>query len=100
KVIPKNAVEKELLEAYEVASKYNWTKEELEVYDYWSIKEQTQKGSIELAADEAREEAEKKAEKKEKDMILRMHKKGMSIEDIAEIAGISVDRVKEILDGE
>ncbi|MCP4130130.1 MAG: Rpn family recombination-promoting nuclease/putative transposase, partial [bacterium] len=97
KVIPKNAVEKELLEAYEVASKYNWTKEELEVYDYWSIKEQTQKGSIELAADEAREEAEKKADKEKIEMILRMHKEGINLETIARVAGISVDRVKEIL---
>ncbi|MCP4137529.1 MAG: Rpn family recombination-promoting nuclease/putative transposase, partial [bacterium] len=100
KMVPKNAVEKELLEAYEVASKYNWTKEELEVYDYWSIKEQDVKGSIELAADEAREEEREKADKEKIDMILRMHKKGMSIEDIAEIAGISVERVKEILDEE
>ncbi|MCP4133781.1 MAG: Rpn family recombination-promoting nuclease/putative transposase [bacterium] len=91
KMVPKNAVEKELLEAYEEANKYNWTPEELEVYDYWSIKDQDVKGSIELAKDEGKEE-------KLIEMILRMYKKGISIEDIADIAGLSVDRAKEILE--
>ncbi len=88
KVVPKNAIEKELLEAYEEANKYNWTPEELEVYDYWSIKEQDARGAIELAGDEAKEE-----------VALNLHNMGMSIEDISKATGLSVERVKEIIEG-
>ncbi|MCP4100527.1 MAG: hypothetical protein GY750_03750, partial [Lentisphaerae bacterium] len=90
---------KELLEAYEAASKFNWTKEELEVYDWWSMKDQDQKGSIQLARDEGRDEEREKAEQEKAEMILRMHREGIDLETIARVAGISVDRVKKIIEG-
>ncbi|MCP4131792.1 MAG: Rpn family recombination-promoting nuclease/putative transposase [bacterium] len=64
--------------------------EERKQYERYLSGLASEKDIIEGAHDDGRDE-------REEEMILRMHKKGMNIEDIVEIAGISADRVKEIL---
>ncbi|KJR42348.1 transposase [Candidatus Magnetoovum chiemensis] len=49
KLMPKNADFMELKEAYETADTMLWTKEELDVYDYWLMKEQDERGAIEYS---------------------------------------------------
>ncbi|KJR42352.1 hypothetical protein MCHI_001763 [Candidatus Magnetoovum chiemensis] len=49
KIMPKNADFTELKEAYETADTMLWTKEELDIYDYWLIKEQDERGAIEYS---------------------------------------------------
>jgi len=54
-VIPENIKDIGLLSAYKDAEKYNWTKEELEEYEYAQMREQDEKGEIELAEERAEE---------------------------------------------
>lgn len=89
-IMPANADFHEIQEAYEEASKFKWTKEELEVYDYWSIRTQDERGAIELAH-------QKGIEKGREEDVKRMHKKGLEIEQIAELLEISIDKVEKIV---
>ncbi|MBK8805622.1 MAG: Rpn family recombination-promoting nuclease/putative transposase [Bacteroidales bacterium] len=52
-VIPENINDSGLLTAYKDAEKHNWTKEELEEYEYAQMREQDEKGEIELAEERA-----------------------------------------------
>ncbi|MBL7063941.1 MAG: Rpn family recombination-promoting nuclease/putative transposase [Anaerolineae bacterium] len=55
-VVPANADTAPLQAAYEMADHFNWTREELDLYDYWDIKEQDIRGAIQFAAQVAAEE--------------------------------------------
>jgi len=48
-VIPDSADTVALRHAYDIANQFSWTKEELEVYDYWGIKEQDERGAVQYA---------------------------------------------------
>ena len=48
-VIPESADIVALRAAYDIANQFSWTKEELDVYDYWGIKEQDERGAIQFA---------------------------------------------------
>ena len=50
-VIPENVDTSSLKAAYEVAERFRWTKDELEIYDYWGIKAQDERG-IAIAAEQ------------------------------------------------
>ena len=50
-VIPDSADTKSLKAAYEVAERFRWSRYELELYDYWGIKAQDERG-IAIAAEE------------------------------------------------
>jgi len=103
-VIPVNADFDEIKQAYEEANKFNWTKEELEVYDYWSMRMQDERGAIEKGREEGRKEGReegKKEGKKEgrKDAVKKMYAKELGIEQIADLLEIDIDEVSAIIDG-
>jgi predicted transposase/invertase (TIGR01784 family) len=50
-VIPDSADTTSLKAAYEVAERFRWSKDELEIYDYWGMKAQDERG-IAIAAEE------------------------------------------------
>ncbi len=50
-VIPENTNDSGLISAYKDAEKHNWTKEELEEYEYAQMREQDERGEIELAVE-------------------------------------------------
>jgi predicted transposase/invertase (TIGR01784 family) len=52
-VVPASADTPPLRAAYEVANRFGWSREEMELYDYWSMKEQDERGAIQIAAEEA-----------------------------------------------
>jgi predicted transposase/invertase (TIGR01784 family) len=98
-VIPVNADFQEIREAYEEANKLNWTKEELEVYDYWSMRAQDERGSIELALTRGREEGRREGkEEGRKEAVKKMYSKGLGIEQIADLLEIDMDKIKAIVD--
>jgi len=66
-VIPENTNDSGLISAYKDAEKHNWTKEELEEYEYAQIREQDERGEIELAVEIA---VDSKTIEIAKDMIL------------------------------
>ncbi len=85
-MVPKSITEQPLLEARDGANKFNRTKEELEIYDYWSMREQDGRGATELAVEEAVEK-----------VVIGLHKNGIDIEIIASSSGLSVEEVEEII---
>ncbi len=58
-VIPDNVKDEGLKHAYQDADKHNWTKKELEAYDYALMREQMERGGWALATRREKEEATK-----------------------------------------
>lgn len=80
--------------AFIEADKYQWSKEELKAYDNVSIKEQDERGEKELVAQKAKEEGK---DEKEAETVIKLHLKGKSDEEIADLLDIPVERVKEMI---
>lgn len=91
-VIPESANDEGLRIAYEEAAKHNWTEEEYDAYIYAGMREQDYKGGISIAVDKA-------VKKREYAIAEKCLKKGMSIEDTAELTGLSVEELRKIQDG-
>lgn len=89
-VIPDHVEDEGLKEAYEDASKYNWQKEELIQYDNASIAIQDARGRITFAEKEGMKKGIIK-------VVLRAHKKGMSLGDIAPITELAIEEVESII---
>lgn len=98
-IIPPHADATPLREAYEVANQFGWSKEELELYDYWSMKEQDERGAVELALEtgmqqgiqqgmqQGMQEGDKTARL---EMTNAMLKDGMPLETILKYTGLTV----------
>jgi predicted transposase/invertase (TIGR01784 family) len=89
-VMPDNIDDEGLKEAYEEAAQHNWTKEAYNAYIYAGIREQDERGRTELAEQRAEE-------RKQNTLILSMNKKGLSVEMIADITGLSSEKVLGII---
>jgi hypothetical protein len=88
-IIPENVDDEGLKEAYHDANKHSWKKEELEAYDYAAMREQDERGKVELA--------EKRAGKKATEEIARkMILKGLPNQDIADFTGLSVQEIDDL----
>ena len=115
-IIPESVKDAGLKYAYEDADKHNWTKAELDAYDYVLMREQDDRGRITFATRKAVKEAvkeavEKAVEKaviekqqavvealvKEKEAIaLNLLSLGLSLEDTAKGTGLSVEQVEKL----
>ncbi|MBF0344158.1 MAG: Rpn family recombination-promoting nuclease/putative transposase [Nitrospirae bacterium] len=51
-MVPKSADFMEIREAYDIANKMQWNKEELDIYDYWLMRLQDERGAREYAFEE------------------------------------------------
>jgi predicted transposase/invertase (TIGR01784 family) len=88
-VIPENVDDEGLKAAYQDANKYTWTKEELEAYDYASMREQDERGKVELAEKRAKKRSKLEIAKKLKEM-------GISSYDIEKATGLSDEEIDEL----
>lgn len=103
-VIPENIKDKGLKYAYEDADKHNWTKLELEAYDYVFMREQDERGKWSLATKrelakakkEQEEEHRKEKEKLQETIARNFLKLGISIEEVASNTGLTIDQVKKV----
>ncbi len=77
-VMPKNVDDEGLKAAYQDANKHSWKKEELEAYDYAAMREQDERGKVELA--------EKRAKL---GVAAKLKEMGMSNEDIKMATALS-----------
>lgn len=84
-LIPGSVNDEGLKNAYEDADKHNWTKEELEAYDYTFMREQDDRGRLTLATRRALESVAR-----------NFLKSGSSIEIVAQNTGLSIDEVRKI----
>ncbi len=73
-VIPKTITELPILEAFETANQMEWEKEELEIYDYWCMKDGDAKCQIITAENKGREEERIKQEKLRKEELKQKEK--------------------------
>ena len=101
-VIPADLKDKGLKHAYEDADRHNWTKEELEAYQYAEMRRQDEKGKTEVAVKKAVKKAVEKAIEKTKEAdkietVREFYKNGAGIELIAVSTKLSIEIVKEIL---
>lgn len=92
-VMPNNVDDEGLKEAYEEAAQHNWSKEAYDAYIYSGIREQDDKGRIELA--------EKREREKERiRIIIGMNDNGVPINIIAKSVGISEKEVVQIIESQ
>lgn len=84
-VIPENVHDKGLILAYEDADKHNWTPEELDAYDKIFIREQDDKGRMEIALRKNKENIAKK--------LLHTN---FTNEQIAEYTELSLEQVQKL----
>ncbi|MCU0348134.1 MAG: Rpn family recombination-promoting nuclease/putative transposase [Saprospiraceae bacterium] len=88
-VVPENLDDEGLMAAYQDANKHSWTKDELEAYDYAAMREQDERGKVELA--------EKRADKKAKNEIAKeMKNDGEPVHKIMKYTGLTEDEINEI----
>ena len=92
-VIPANVYDEGLKYAYQDADKHNWTKAELEAYDYVLMREQDDRGRWALAT---RREIHKAEKLIQIDIAKNMLKIGLSIEIITQTTGLSIDEVAKL----
>ena len=96
-MIPKSAVDiPELNEAYKLASMNAWTEVELEIYEYWQIRDAGDRYKIQEEFEKGIEQGiaqgiEKGIEQGKVEVARRLIDKEMSVEEAAEIAGVSVE---------
>ncbi len=90
-VMPENLDDEGLKAAYQDANKHSWTKEELDAYDYAAMREQDERGKVELAEKRGKNKMQIEA-------ILGFYRIGLSSDKIAEALNITIDQVNEIIE--
>ena len=84
-LIPGSVNDEGLKNAYEDADKHNWTKEELEAYDYTFMREQDDRGRLTLAT-------RRTLENVARNLLLL----GLSLDDIAKSTGLTIEEVRKL----
>jgi predicted transposase/invertase (TIGR01784 family) len=104
-VTPINIDDKGLKQAYEDAAQHNWTKEELEMYDYASMRKQDEigvvqkqiKDAVKIVLEKAKQEKEIALENEKKQTVKELYKNGISIEIIAISVKLTIEQIKNII---
>ncbi len=91
--IPKSVTSEHLLSAYQTLEEHSWSKEELEVYEYWMMKEHTYENALETAKLVSKAEGEAH---KANEIAFTMLKKGVDIDLISEFTGLSLKEIEQI----
>jgi predicted transposase/invertase (TIGR01784 family) len=89
--MPENIDDEGLKEAYEEAAQHNWTREAYDAYIYSGIRNQDDKGRIELA--EQRAKFEQLVE-----LVLNLYKNGVAIDVIARSANKSEEEITQVIE--
>jgi predicted transposase/invertase (TIGR01784 family) len=96
-VIPANVDTAPLRTAYEVANQFGWSREELELYDYWDMKAQDEHGAIEAAAAKGRAEGRAEGEQTKAQEIARnLLAQGLDAAQVAAATGLSPAEVERL----
>lgn len=92
---------KKIQAAFEIADQHNWTAEELEVYDYWALREGGHMDALETAGSEGPAEGRSEGlaegrkdglETAAKEMLAR----GMDVGLIAAVTGLHEDEIRRL----
>ena len=95
--VPKNVVEKELIEAYELMDEFNWTPQELNAYTKVNLALSSQFAAEEDKYKEGHKEGHKEGQKKKSiEIAVAMLKKGLTPKEVAEMTGLSEAELKSL----
>ena len=98
-VIPDGVVDEGLKNAYEGAAKHNWTKEELDAYDYVLMREQDDRGRLTFAVRKAVEKATKEAALNALEGVAKsLLKSGLTVEEVAKHTELGRDQIRKLQD--
>ncbi|MGE5343066.1 MAG: Rpn family recombination-promoting nuclease/putative transposase [Candidatus Omnitrophota bacterium] len=94
-MIPKEMEEpKEIREAFEVANRYGWTKEELDIYDYVGMHIQDERGRVIYAQMEGERKGKIEGKRERTiEIAMGMRNKGIAIDVISEVTGLTNDEI-------
>ena len=96
-IIPENTDTIGLQAAYAVAERFRWSRDDLEVYDYWSMKLQDERGAIAVAE----QRGEQRGRQAEKFAAARtMMADGMDSAMIMKYTGLSQEEVTQLMTGQ
>lgn len=108
-VIPDSADTIALRHAYDIANQFSWTKEELEVYEYWGIKAQDERGAVQYALRTGLQQGiqqglqqgiqqglQQGIQQERLDTVRKMLAKGYATEEIVELTGCSVEEIAKL----
>jgi predicted transposase/invertase (TIGR01784 family) len=102
-VTPAHAADTQALRAaYEIVHRFGWSRDELEVYEYWSIREQGEKEAVKEAHDEGRAEGLQEGEQRGRQAALRetarsMLAEGLETALVSKVTGLTVEEVATLL---
>ena len=80
----------EIKEAFQIVDQHMWTEEEINIYDYWDMKEGGNLDKLNTARKEGREEAERM-------IAVNLLKKGILAKDVADATGLSEAMVRDLV---
>ena len=92
-VMPENIDDEGLKQAYEEAAQHNWTKAAYDAYIYSGMREQDERGRVELEKDRERE-------KERSRIILGMNDNKIPVNIIAKSVGISEEEVHKVIENQ
>jgi predicted transposase/invertase (TIGR01784 family) len=120
-IIPNNIEDKGLQSAYQEANQHTWTQEEMDAYDYVYMREEDARAEMEKAMQKAQELGHQQGhqqghqeghqeghqqghqegeEKKERNMVLKLAKKGKSSQEISDLLDIPIEKVIDMLENQ
>lgn len=96
KVVPETLSEsQEISEAFEILEQHNWTQEELDVYDYWQMKDAGHRDAINTAHRQGHRQGIEQGKKQNSINIAKaMLKDGTSIEMVMKYTGLNSEEIK------
>ena len=97
-IIPTGISDEGLKGAYEVAGMHLWSRKELELYDYWSMRLQDERGALEYATEKGLKQGIEQGIQKEKEEIARtLNAKGYGLQEISSVTGLLPEELKRLL---
>lgn len=93
-LIPEDVQDEGLITAYKEADKHAWKKDELIAYDNASMREQDERGRLELVLEQGIEQGIEKGIEK---IVLKPYKQGKTAEQIAAFLDMSIEDVQKII---
>ena len=95
-VIPESADFEAIQTAYEEAKRFNWSKEDLEVYEYRGIKIQDARGAVQLATKKGIKKGE---HRKAAEIARNLLQLGLDVAQIAQATGLSSTEIADLAEG-
>ena len=87
----------EIVEAFEILQQHNWTQDELDIYDYWQMKEAGHRDALETAKRDGHQEGRQEGRQEGlKETAKRMLQDNIPIEDIVKWTGLSREDLEKL----